>query len=149
MIEVSSPAFQSDGTIPAKYTCDGWGVSPPLSWSEIPDDTQSIAVLVEDPDAPGKPFLHWLMTDISPELHHLGEGGAPPRDARVAESDAGTASYYGPCPTHGNHHYHFRVFALDTKLGRRPESREDFLQAIAGHVLDEGELVGLYQRARA
>jgi hypothetical protein len=146
MLDVSSTAFENNGTIPSKYTCDGYGVSPPLQWSNVPDDAQSIAILVDDPDAPDKPFLHWLVADLPPSIHRLEEGGALPHDAQIGESDAGTASYYGPCPSSGRHHYHFHVYALDTTLGRRPQDREDFLEAIEGHVLDEGEIVGLYER---
>ena len=148
MIDVSSTAFESGGPIPAKYTCDGWGISPPLSWSALPDTTRTVAILVDDPDSADHPFLHWLVTDLPPGLAKLEEGGALPRDSNVAESDAGTASYYGPCPRGGKHHYRFHVYALDTEIGRRPDSREDFLQAIEGHVLDEGELIGVYERMK-
>ena len=147
MIDVTSSAFSPDGTIPSKYTCDGFGVSPPLSWSGVPAHTRSIAILVDDPDSPERPFLHWLVTDVPPEVHALEEGGALPHEAQIAESDAGTASYYGPCPASGRHHYRFHVYALDTVIGHRPASRDEFLSAITGHVLDEGELVGTYQRA--
>ena len=146
MLEVTSTAFPPDGTIPSKYTCDGFGISPPLSWSAVPERTQSVALLVDDPDSTERPFLHWLVTDLPPSVQHLEEGGALPHEAQVAESDAGTASYYGPCPAAGLHHYRFHVYALDTALGHRPASRDEFLSAIAGHVLDEGELVGRYQR---
>ncbi len=146
MIELTSSAFPRDGAIPSKYTCDGFGVSPPLTWSDVPDGTRSVAILVDDPDAPDRPFLHWLVTDLPPSLHALDEGGTVPHESSIAESDAGTASYYGPCPSSGRHHYHFHVYALDTVLGRRPEGRDDFLSAISGHVLDEGELIGTYQR---
>jgi Raf kinase inhibitor-like YbhB/YbcL family protein len=149
MLELTSSAFPSDGPIPSKYTCDGYGVSPPLAWTKVPDGTKSVALLVDDPDAPGKPFLHWLVTDLPPEVHRLEEGGALPHDAQVGESDAGTASYYGPCPASGRHHYRFHVYALDTLLEHRPENRDEFLRSIEGHVLDEGELVGVYERARA
>ena len=145
MLDVTSTAFEADGPIPSKYTCDGYGVSPPLEWSDVPDNTESIAILVDDPDASG--FLHWLVTDLPPQIRHLEEGGVLPREAWVGESDAGTASYYGPCPAHGRHHYRFHVYALDTKIDRRPESRDDFLRAIEGHVIDEGELVAAYERA--
>lgn len=148
MIDVTSPAFRQDEVIPSRYTCDGYGVSPPLAWTNVPDDARSVAILVDDPDSAGRPFLHWLVTDLAPTLRRLDEGSALPRDASVAESDAGTASYYGPCPSSGRHHYRFHVYALDTLLGRRPENRDDFLRAIAGHVLDEGELVGCYERAQ-
>lgn len=147
MLQITSTAFAPDGSIPSKYTCDGFGVSPPLAWSEIPDRTKSIAILVDDPDSADRPFLHWLVTDLPPTLRRIDEGSALPHEAQVAESDAGTASYYGPCPAAGCHHYRFHVYALDIVLGRRPQSRDDFLSAIAGHVLDEGELVGSYQRA--
>jgi Raf kinase inhibitor-like YbhB/YbcL family protein len=123
-------------------------VSPPLAWSPPPAETQSVAILVDDPDAPNKPFLHWLVADLPPELRALEEGAAVPHDAFIGESDAGTASYYGPCPPDGRHHYRFHVYALDTVLGRRPEGREEFLAAIDGHVIDEGELVSTYERDR-
>lgn len=146
MIEVNSPAIRPNEPIPSKYTCDGYGASPPLEWHPVPEGTKSFALLVDDPDAPNGPFLHWLVTDLPPEIHELDEGAPVPHDANVAESDAGTASYFGPCPTHGKHHYRFHVYALDTVLGRRPESRDDFLHAIEGHIVDEGELVADYQR---
>jgi len=149
MLEVTSPAFQPDGSIPSKYTCDGYGVSPPLAWSDVPPDTRSVAILVDDPDSTDRPFLHWLVTNLPPDIRHLDEGSALPREARVGESDAGTASYYGPCPAAGRHHYRFHVYALDTVLDHRPDSRDDFLGEISGHVLDEGELVGTYERVRA
>jgi Raf kinase inhibitor-like YbhB/YbcL family protein len=146
MIDVSSRAIQPDAPIPPKYTCDGEGVSPPLEWSPPPIGTASVAILVDDPDAPSGPFVHWMIADIPPEVCHLEEGGVVPHDAFIGESDAGTASYYGPCPPSGVHHYRFHVYALDTPIGRRPRDREDFLEAIQGHVLDEGELVATYQR---
>ena len=149
MLDVTSPAFQPDEPMPSKYTCDGYGVSPPLAWSDVPEKTRSVAILVDDPDSAAGPFLHWLVTDLPPSVQHLEEGGALPHETQQAETDAGTASYYGPCPSAGRHHYRFHVYALDTVLGRRPESRDDFLKAIAGHVIDEGELVGSYERATA
>jgi hypothetical protein len=147
MIDVTSSAFEPDEPIPSKYTCDGYGVSPPLAWSKVPEATQSVAILVDDPDQAETPFLHWLVTDLPPDLRELEEGGGLPHDANVAESDAGTASYFGPCPAAGRHHYRFHIYALDTTLGRRPEGREDFLRSIEGHILDEGELVASYERA--
>lgn len=146
MIDVTS-AFQPDGAIPSKYTCDGLGVLPPLAWSSVPDPTRSVAILVDDPDSGSRPFLHWLVADVPPDVHSVEEGGVVPHEAQVAETDAGTASYYGPCPSSGRHHYRFHVYALDIVLGHRPESRDAFLAEIAGHVLDEGELVGTYERA--
>jgi hypothetical protein len=149
MLEVTSAAFPADGPIPSKYTCDGEGISPPLAWSGVPDNARSLAILVDDPDSGDHPFLHWLVSDLPPELHNLDEGAAVPHEAQVAESDAGNMSYYGPCPVNGRHHYRFHVFALDTVIGHQPEGRDEFLAAIQGHILDEGELIGTYQRARA
>ena len=148
MLDVSSNAFKANGQIPSKYTCDGWGISPPLHWSGVPEAAQSVAILVDDPDSADKPFLHWLMTDIPPELHDLDEGAGVPLTAQVGESDAGTASYYGPCPTHGEHHYRFHIYALDTVLGHRPANRDEFLKEIEGHVIEEGELIGVYERPK-
>jgi len=147
MIEVSSPAFRPGESIPTKYTCDGWGVSPPLQWSNVPEGTNSLALLVDDPDAPNKRFVHWLVVDLPSDIKGLEEGEALPRDAWVAETDAGTLSYYGPCPPSGRHHYRFHLYALDSVLGLAPEDLEDFFRMIEGHVLDEGELVGTYERA--
>ena len=149
MLQVTSPAFQSDGEIPSKYTCDGEGVSPPLTWSGVPEEARSVAILVDDPDSGDHPFLHWLVADLPPELEHLDEGAPVPHEAQIAESDAGNMSYYGPCPTSGKHHYRFHVFALDTVIGHQPENRDQFLSEIAGHILDEGELVATYQRVNA
>jgi Raf kinase inhibitor-like YbhB/YbcL family protein len=147
MLEVTSAAFPADGAIPSKYTCDGEGISPPLAWAGVPENARSLAILVDDPDSEDRPFLHWLVSDLPPELHNLDEGAAVPHEAQVAESDAGNMSYYGPCPVTGRHHYHFHVYALDTVLRHQPESRDEFLSSIEGHVLDEGELIGTYQRA--
>jgi Raf kinase inhibitor-like YbhB/YbcL family protein len=147
MIEITS-AFPPDGEIPSKYTCDGMGLSPPLAWSGVPDDARSLAILVDDPDASDQPFLHWLVTDVPPSVRALDEGGALPHESQIGETDAGTASYYGPCPTSGRHRYRFHLYALDTVLGHRPQSRDQFLSEIAGHIIDEGELVGTYQRMR-
>jgi phosphatidylethanolamine-binding protein (PEBP) family uncharacterized protein len=129
-LDVTSSAFANNGAIPSDYTCDGGGMSPPLSWSKAPEGTKSIAVLVEDPDAPHGTFTHWLVTGIAPTATSL------PR---------GAAGYTGPCPPSGRHHYLFRVFALDTTPASGL-SRPQFLTAINGHVLATGQLVGTYQR---
>lgn len=145
MLDVTSRAFSANEPIPSKYTCDGEGVSPPLSWSGVPEAARSLAILVDDPDAPNGPFTHWLVTDVPPSVRSLDEGGALPHEANIAETDARTASYYGPCPAKGSHRYRFHIYALDTAIGRAA-NREAFLSAIEGHVLDEGELVGTYQK---
>lgn len=145
MMDVTSTAFRPNEDIPSKYTCDGEGINPPLSWSRPPTNAKSVAILVDDPDAPNGPFTHWLVTDLPPDVTSIEEAGALPHDANVARSDAGNRSYYGPCPTSGIHRYRFHVYALDTTVGRA-EDRERFLSAIQGHILDEGELVASYSR---
>ncbi len=131
-LEVTSPAFRANEDIPTEYTCEGANTPPPLAWSQVPGDTKSIAVMVDDPDAPMGVFTHWIVTGISPQATSLDK--APP-DAR----------YTGPCPPSGRHHYRFRVYALDTTIAR-PANRAAFLAAIRGHVLAEGELVGRYEK---
>lgn len=143
-LEVKSPAFAHGAAIPSEYTCDGDDVSPPLTWSPVPKGTKSIAVLVDDPDAPGGIHTHWLVTGISPEETKLVRGTAMPRGSRAARNDMGYAGWMGPCPTSGRHRYRFRVYALDT-TPRGISTRIDFGAAIRGHVLATGELIGTYE----
>lgn len=143
-LNVTSNAFAANQTIPVEYTCDGSETSPPLSWSNVPKGTKSVAILVEDPDAPSGTFTHWLVTGIPPTTTAL-PAGALPAGASVATNDTGKAGYAGPCPPSGRHHYHFKVYALDTTLPK-PRTKAEFLSAIKGHVLDQGELVATYQR---
>jgi Raf kinase inhibitor-like YbhB/YbcL family protein len=144
-LTVRSSAFEPNGAIPAVYTCDGAELSPPLSWSNVPRETKSIAILVEDPDAPGGTFTHWLVTGISPMRRGYAAGNGAPNGALVAKNDKGNVGYAGPCPPSGRHHYHFRVFALDM-IPSRTQSRSEFLSAIRGRVLAQGDLVGTYAR---
>jgi Raf kinase inhibitor-like YbhB/YbcL family protein len=102
MLDVTSSAFGANETIPPKYTCDGEGIAPPLAWSNVPEATRSVAILVDDPDAPDGPFTHWLVTDLPPTARTLAEGGALPREASTATTDAGNTSYYGQSLPHGS-----------------------------------------------
>jgi Raf kinase inhibitor-like YbhB/YbcL family protein len=144
-LQVSSSAFAANQAIPPKYTCDGTQTTPPLSWSKVPAGTQSIAILVDDPDAPKGTFTHWLVTGIAPTTTSLAAGAALPQGAMAARNSKGEAKYAGPCPPEGRHRYVFRVFALDSAIAS-PRSKDDFLAAIDRHVLAEGELVGTYQK---
>ncbi len=144
-LTVTSSAFKANEAIPTEYTCDGAETSPSLSWSGVPADAKSIAILVEDPDAPEGTFTHRLVTDIPPTITSIDKGASLPTGAMAAKNDKGNAGYAGPCPPTGRHHYHFRVYALDKTLGK-VTSRSEFLSAIEGHVLAQGELVGTYQR---
>lgn len=147
-IQVSSTAFPSNADIPAKYSCSGDDVQPALSWSGVPSNAQSLALIVEDPDAPGGTFTHWVAYDLPAKTSGIGEGAALPPGASAGRNDFRTSGYRGPCPPPGQpHHYHFRIFALDQPLGLKAgATRDDVLDAMKGHVLDQGELVGTFGR---
>jgi Raf kinase inhibitor-like YbhB/YbcL family protein len=144
-LDVQSPAFAAGGDIPREYTCDGLDRAPPLVWSHAPRDTRSVAILVEDLDAPQGTLTLWLVTGIAPQIHSLAVGGLLPDGALVAEDDLGKAGWFGPCPSSGTHHYAFHVYALDTALDRAM-SRADFERFIDVHALASGDLVAVYRR---
>lgn len=145
VLQVASSAFGANQEIPTKYTCDGTQSTPPVTWSRVPAGTQSVAILIEDPDAPGGVFTHWLVTGIRPTTTALAAGATLPRGATAARNSKGRVGYDGPCPPYGRHRYVFRVFALDTAIPP-PKDRDGFLSAIHGHILAEGRLTGTYQR---
>jgi Raf kinase inhibitor-like YbhB/YbcL family protein len=147
-LTVTSSAFKANEAIPSEYTCDGAEKSPPLSWSNVPTGAKSIAILVDDPDAPKGTFTHWIVTNIPPSETSLSAAGSLPQGATAAKNDKGATGYAGPCPPSGKHHYHFKVYALDTTIAK-PTSRGAFLKAIDGHVLADGELVATYERQGA
>jgi Raf kinase inhibitor-like YbhB/YbcL family protein len=145
-ITITSAAFAANDQIPREFTCDGTNISPPIAWSNVPANTKSIAILVEDPDAPKAPYTHWVVTGIPPSVTSLPAGAQLPEGAAAGKNDAERLGYTGPCPPDGRHHYHFHVYALDTLLSA-PLTRRELRAAIRGHVLDEGELVAVYQKA--
>lgn len=149
-----SPAFEPDQPIPQRYSGDGENVSPPLNWSDVPDGTKSLALICEDPDAPGGTFRHWAIYDIAPDRNELPE--AFPREhqgkdnIKQAVNDFGRHGYGGPMPPkgHGVHRYRFRLFALDCEhLSLKPEaSVQDVEQAAQAHARAEADLTGTYER---
>jgi Raf kinase inhibitor-like YbhB/YbcL family protein len=150
-IDVASPAFEEGGAIPARYTCDGLDVSPPLSWSSLPDGTQSLALIADDPDAPRGTFVHWVLYNLPPDTHRLPED-VPNRErlpsgAVQGVNSAARVGYMGPCPPSGTHRYFFKVYALDTGLDLGGgTTKEELVNAMEGHVLAEGQLMGTYRR---
>jgi Raf kinase inhibitor-like YbhB/YbcL family protein len=146
-IVVSSPAFSDGDEIPQRFTCDGADVSPPLGFAGIPENTAELALLVEDPDAPGGTFTHWLMWGINPGQSSLGEGEVPAGGVQ-GTNDFGRLGYGGPCPPPGPpHRYVFTAFALSEPLDLPAgASAADLKRAMAGKVLDSGQLTGWYQR---
>src|SRR5919199_74228 len=147
-IEVSSPAFEPGGAIPQKYTGEGQNISPPLRWSEPPEGTRELALICDDPDAPRPtPFVHWVVYKIPANLRGFLEGST--QGAVEGPNDAGRTGYSGPMPPvrGGVHHYHFRVYALDAELEAAANlTKDQLLEAMEGHILDEGELIGTYER---
>ena len=148
-LRVSSPAFADGAAIPRKYTCDGQNVAPPLELRGMPNESKSIAVICDDPDAPSGTFTHWILYDVPASAHTIAERASI---GKSAVNDFGKTGFGGPCPPKkdGAHHYRFHVYALDTaSLGRPGLSKQDALKAMEGHILDEGELTGTYKRASA
>ena len=150
-IDLASAAFEEGGAITSRYTCDGLDVSPPLSWDSVPNGTQSLALIAEDPDASSGTYVHWIIFDLPPDTRRLPED-VPKRQtlssgAEEGVNGAGSIGYTGPCPPSGTHRYIFKIYALDTKLdlggGATAERLSD---AMEGHVLAEGQLMGTYRR---
>jgi Raf kinase inhibitor-like YbhB/YbcL family protein len=143
---LESSAFQNAQAIPSRHTCEGEDVSPPLRWTNVPEGTRSLALVVDDPDAPGGVFTHWIGWGLDPAAEGLGEGVQAPSEG---QNDFGTTGYRGPCPPpgHGRHRYVFRLYALDAEPELRAGARKAELeQAFEGHVLTTAELVGTCER---
>ena len=154
-LTLTSPAFTHNGPVPARLTCDGRDLSPELRWSNVPTGTQSLALIVDDPDAPDPAaprmtWVHWVLYNLSPATAGLPEGVAVrdlPSGTRQGVNDWGRTGYGGPCPPIGRHRYFHKLYALDTVLpDLRQPTKAALEQAMAGHVLASVELVGTYQR---
>jgi hypothetical protein len=149
---VKSRAFSQDQLIPKTYTCDGPDLSPPLEWSKPPNGTKSLALLCEDPDAPGGMWVHWVVWGLPADSTALPEALTNDRilssEARQGKNDSGRIGYGGPCPPPGKpHRYFFRIYALNTTIQLEPgATRKDLLAAIEGHIVGQGELMGRYGR---
>lgn len=154
MFTLSSTAFAPHGALPARHTCEGVDVSPPLAWTGLPAGTKSLALVVDDPDAPDprapkRTWVHWVVYDLPPTVAALGEGAstALPAGARDGLNDWEREGWGGPCPPVGRHRYFFKLYALDRSLGDlgRP-TKARLLAAFEGHVLAHAELVGTYEK---
>ncbi len=153
-IQVTSPAFTAGASIPRKHSGEGDDLSPPLAWSGLPEGTQAVAVICDDPDAPtAEPWVHWVIYDLPPAAAGLPEG-VPSQETLADGTKQGLNTwprlgYNGPMPPpgHGPHRYFFKVYALDAPTGLEPRAtKSDILAAIDGHILAQGELVGTYER---
>ena len=154
-LKLTSKAFADGATIPAPYTCDGANVSPPLQWNAAPAAAKSLALVVDDPDAPGGTYTHWLVYNLPLDAKELNEATTAlttlPGNAQQGSNDFGNAGYGGPCPPPGDapHRYHFTLYALNTTLDLPANPKRDQIRrAMLGHIIDQGELTGRYQRAK-
>jgi hypothetical protein len=154
---ISSPAFAPNEPIPPKYTCQGADISPPLEWSGAPDRARSFALIVDDPDAPdpAKPqrvYVHWVVYNIPASTTQLSENAAKdglPPGAMQGINDFGKQTYGGPCPPIGRHRYFFKLYALDTDLkGLKNATKAQLEKAMQGHVLDNTQLIGTYEKQK-
>ena len=153
-MQLTSAAFGYGDKIPARFTCDGEDVSPPLQWSGAPTETRSFALIMDDPDAPRGTWVHWLLYNLPKEAVELAQAVPTlpeiPSGARQGRNTSGDIGYAGPCPPPGKpHRYFFRLYALDIMLSLPPgTTRQELEHALDQHILAQGELMGTYQRAR-
>lgn len=146
-MKISSSAFADGGSIPSRYTCDGANTSPPLAFSGVPSDAKSLALIVDDPDAPGGTFDHWIVWNIPANSAAVAEGSGP--QGVAAQNGFGTKGYGGPCPPSGEHRYQFKLYALDAALNLTPSaSKADVENAMKGHTLAQAKMMGRYKRGR-
>jgi len=139
-------AFQNNTTIPEKYTCDGEDISPPLEITEIPENTKTLAIISDDPDAPAGTWTHWIVWNIPAESEtvNIEEGTVPGIEGKTSSGNIG---YKGPCPPSGTHRYFFKAYALDSELNlQEGASKKQLEDAMKGHILDKTEIIGLYSR---
>ena len=148
-MRLTSPAFTDGGEIPNKYAKDGKDVSPPLIWSGAPEAAQSLALIVDDPDAPRGSWTHWVVIDLPPTTTGLPEGVTKVPGGRFGLNDWKRAQWDGPAPPKGRHRYVFKLYALDRKLGLPRPTKQEAEAAMAGHVLAEATLTGTYEKTKA
>ncbi len=156
-LTITSTAFSHGGDIPTQYTCEGADLSPPLAFSGVPAGAKSLALIVDDPDAPDPRapkmvYVHWVLHDLPPSTPGLPEAVAAkalPPGTRTGKNDYGKVAWGGPCPPIGRHRYFFKLYALDAVLGDLGQVTKDrLLRAMEGHVLEEAQLMGTYQKRK-
>jgi Raf kinase inhibitor-like YbhB/YbcL family protein len=150
-MQIKSSAFKGGARIPAKYTCDGVDVSPPLTWGKLPAGTQYLALICDDPDAPTGTWVHWVIYDIPANITSMPEKLPPLKEvangAKQGMNDFRSIGYGGPCPPSGEHRYFFKLYALDGPTGLKPgANKAQLLAVMKGHILAEAELMGKYKR---
>jgi Raf kinase inhibitor-like YbhB/YbcL family protein len=153
-LTLTSSAFEAGEKIPSKYTCEGANISPPLTFGGVPEGTKSLALIIDDPDAPDpkapkRVWAHWLVYNLPPEIEALPEDASRngmPKGSVTGLSDRRESAYHGPCPPIGRHRYFHKLYALDTTLPAKPLTKAELEAATKGHVLAEASLMGTYQK---
>ncbi len=145
-MKISSSAFQDNTLIPAKYTCDGQNFNPPLTFDNVPAGSKSLALIMDDPDAPNGTWVHWVVWNIDPKTVEIKEHSVP-AGAHQGINDFKRNDYGGPCPPSGTHRYFFKLYALDTMLPlSQRTTKADLENAMHGHIVEKAETIGLYRR---
>lgn len=145
-MQILSPEFEDGDSIPPMYTCQGEDISPPLEIIDVPEDAKSLALIVDDPDAPGRTWVHWLVWNIPPDIEVIEED-VPPEGSVLGTNDFDKLEYGGPCPPTGTHRYFFKLYALDTVLDlEEGANKEELEEAMEEHIIEEIELVGMYTK---
>ncbi|OGH37399.1 MAG: phosphatidylethanolamine-binding protein [Candidatus Levybacteria bacterium RIFCSPLOWO2_01_FULL_38_21] len=144
-MKITSSAFKYNSKIPSKYTCDDKNINPPLEFSDIPRETKSLVLIIDDPDAPSKTWVHWVIYNIDPSVTKIEENSVP--KGLLGRTDFGKEGYGGPCPPSGTHRYFFKLYALDTILDApNGLTKQQVLEKTRDRVIEEAELIGLYKR---
>ncbi len=145
-MKLTSPVFNDGGNIPSKYTCDGEDISPPLEISDVPSETETIALVMDDPDAPVGTFTHWVVWNIPKDTTKIEEGKEP--QGVQGRTDFGKKGYGGPCPPSGTHNYRFKLYALKKRLDlKEGASKKEVEKAMQGSIVEEALLTGKYRRS--
>lgn len=143
-MKITSTAFENEGIIPSKYTCDGENINPTLLIEDVPKGTKTLALIVDDPDSPVGIWVHWLVWNISPDTTKIKENSVP-KGADQGTSSFGTVGYGGPCPPSGTHRYLFKLFALDTEIDLDSKGDKASLESrMEGHIIDKVMYLGKY-----
>ena len=146
-LSIESTVFANNSPLPMQYTCEGANLSPALVWQNVPTNTQSYVLLVDDPDAPNGLWTHWVLFNIPSDIRQLADATETPRGAISGQNSWGVTGYRGPCPPNGTHRYFFKLYALDTKLTLDEMATEqDVKIAMQNHVIEQSELIGLYSK---
>ena len=150
-MQITSPAFVREQVIPRKYSCQGEDINPPLEIKDLPEGTESLALILDDPDVPeyvrkDRMWVHWVVYNIDPKITKIEESSQP--FGTVGKNTGGQESYMGPCPPDREHRYFFKLYALDTRLDLGPgATKEELLKAMDGHILAESQLMGTYVKS--